>query len=187
MIARIKGTLVETYAPFVLVDVGGVGYELEVPMSTYYDLPKPGSAVELHTHFAVREDAQLLYGFLTRAELASFRLLLKVNGIGAKTALAVLSSLPADVLAQAVAAKDTALITKVPGIGKKTAERLVLELADKMGTVSTGSAPGASAEILNALVGLGYTQKEASAAVRELPRDVDVAEGIRLALQSMVK
>lgn len=187
MIARLKGTLLSTNPPLVLVDVSGIGFEVEVPMSTFYNLPDIGHEVTLLTHFVVREDAQLLYGFLTEAELRAFKLVLKVNGIGAKTALAILSSLPVDTLASAVASQDTGLLTKVPGIGKKTAERLLLELKDKFDGLVVTSAPSARNEIIEALVSLGYSQKEAAKAAQDLPVDISVADGIRAALQSMVK
>ncbi len=191
MIGRIQGTLIESNPPQVLVDVHGVGYEVDVPMSTFYNLPALGAQVTLLTHMIVREDAQLLYGFLTNAERECFRQLLKVTGIGARTALAILSGMSTDALAQAVAMQEVGLLTKVPGIGKKTAERLILELKDKLGTalVSAGvqTTSSAIADVIKALVSLGYSEREATAAAKKLPEDIDLSEGIRLALQGMVK
>lgn len=192
MIGRIQGRLIESYPPHILVDVHGVGYEIDVPMSTFYSLPNLGSEVTLLTHMIVREDAQLLYGFLTAEERETFRILLKVSGIGARTALAVLSGLSVADLVNAVALQDAAILTRVPGIGKKTAERLILELKDKL----TGALPNATgltamnsvtSDIINALIGLGYTDREARAAVKKLPDDVSVSDGIRMALQNIVK
>ena len=192
MIGRIQGRLIESNPPRILVDVHGVGYEIDVPMSTFYSLPNLGSEVTLLTHMIVREDAQLLYGFLTAEERETFRILLKVSGIGARTALAVLSGLSVADLVNAVALQDAAILTRVPGIGKKTAERLILELKDKL----TGALPNATgltamnsvtSDIINALIGLGYTDREARAAVKKLPDDVSVSDGIRMALQNIVK
>lgn len=192
MIGRIQGKLIESNPPRILVDVHGVGYEIDVPMSTFYSLPNLGSEVTLLTHMIVREDAQLLYGFLTAEERETFRILLKVSGIGARTALAVLSGLSVPDLVNAVALQDAAILTRVPGIGKKTAERLILELKDKL----TGALPNATgltsmnsvtSDIINALIGLGYTDREARAAVKKLPDDVSVSDGIRMALQNIVK
>ncbi|MCB5188677.1 Holliday junction branch migration protein RuvA [Methylobacillus caricis] len=193
MIARLSGILIEKTPPQVVVDCNGVGYECEVPMSTFYNLPATGEKVVLLTQFIVREDAQLLYGFGSEQERATFRQLLKVNGIGAKSALAILSGLSIDDLVQAVALQEPGLLTKVPGIGKKTAERLLLELKDKFsidgGTVSAtgGQAKSASGDVLNALLALGYNEREALAAVKQLPADVAVAEGIKLSLKSLSK
>lgn len=192
MIGRIQGKLIESNPPRILVDVHGVGYEIDVPMSTFYSLPNLGSEVTLLTHMIVREDAQLLYGFLTAEERETFRILLKVSGIGARTALAVLSGLSVPDLVNAVALQDAAILTRVPGIGKKTAERLILELKDKL----TGALPNATgltamnsvtSDIINALIGLGYTDREARTAVKKLPDDVSVSDGIRMALQNIVK
>ena len=192
MIGRIQGRLIESNPPHILVDVHGVGYEIDVPMSTFYSLPNLGSEVTLLTHMIVREDAQLLYGFLTAEERETFRILLKVSGIGARTALAVLSGLSVADLVNAVALQDAAILTRVPGIGKKTAERLILELKDKL----TGALPNATgltamnsvtSDIINALIGLGYTDREARAAVKKLPDDVSVSDGIRMAHQNIVK
>ena len=170
MIGRIQGQLIESNPPHVLVDVHGVGYEIDVPMSTFYNLPNQGSEVTLLTHMIVREDAQLLYGFLTAEERETFRILLKVSGIGARTALAVLSGLSVADLVNAVALQDAAILTRVPGIGKKTAERLILELKDKLtGALPSGSGLSAinsvTSDIINALIGLGYTDSEARGAV----------------------
>ena len=192
MIGRIQGQLIESNPPHVLVDVHGVGYEIDVPMSTFYNLPNQGSEVTLLTHMIVREDAQLLYGFLTAEERETFRILLKVSGIGARTALAVLSGLSVADLVNAVALQDAASLTRVPGIGKKTAERLILELKDKLtGALPSGSGLSAinsvTSDIINALIGLGYTDREARAAVKKLPEDVSVSDGIRMALQNIVK
>lgn len=190
MIGRIAGTLLEKNPPEVLVDVGGVGYEILVPMSTFYDLPEVGRPVVLLTHFVVREDAQLLYGFLTNAERATFRLLIKISGIGPRTALSLLSGMSVQALAQAVSIQDCAMLTRVPGIGKKTAERLVLELKGKLGADLTGAAGAptegsAKADIVAALIGLGYSEREAVACAKKLPADVDVSTGIRMALQGL--
>ena len=192
MIGRITGFLAEKQPPHVLVDVGGIGYEIDVPMSTFYNLPAIGERITLYTHLTIREDAHLLYGFGTDAERQAFRQLLKVSGIGAKTALSVLSGMSVADLANAIAAQETGRITKVPGIGKKTAERLLLELRDKfsaaVATVSTtGAAPSSEADILNALNALGYNDKEALWAVKQLPPDAAVSDGIRQALKLLSK
>lgn len=198
MIGRIAGTLLEKNPPQILVDVGGIGYELDVPMSTFYNLPNIGEAIALVTHLVVREDAHLLFGFLTEAERATFRQLLKISGIGARTALAVLSGLSVQELVQAVALQDTGRIVKIPGIGKKTAERLLLELKGKLPTSggaakvgAGGTAPAAShdasCDILNALLALGYNEREALGAMKGLPADIGVAEGIRAALKLLAK
>ena len=192
MIGRLTGILVEKNPPQIVVDVAGVGYEVDVPMSTFYNLPETGSKLTLVTHLVVREDAHLLYGFLTEQERRTFRRLTKISGIGAKIALAVLSGLSVAELAQAVTLQESGRLTKVPGIGKKTAERILLELKDKLGAELTTAvgvhrpAP-ASSDILNALLTLGYSDKEAVAAVRTLPADVAVADGIRQALKLLAK
>lgn len=195
MIGRITGRLAEKNPPQILVDVNGVGYELEVPMSTFYGLPALGQNVSLATHLAVREDGHFLYGFATEDERAAFRQLLKVAGIGARTALAVLSGLSVHDLAQAVALQETGRLVKIPGIGKKTAERLLLELRDKLakalpavaGSV-TANLPGDDrADIVNALLALGYNEKEALGAVKNLPEGVGVSDGIRQALKGLSK
>ena len=190
MIGRIAGVLLEKNPPQILVDANGVGYEIEVPMSTFYNLPATGEKVALHTHLAVREDAHQLFGFATEAERAAFRQLLKISGIGARTALAVLSGLSVAELAQAVAAQESGRLTKIPGIGKKTAERLLLELRDRMkGIVAVAPAAAVSStnDILNALLALGYNEREAQAALKALPAEVSVADGIRQALKSLSK
>jgi Holliday junction DNA helicase RuvA len=190
MIGRVTGTLAEKSPPHLLVDCNGVGYQLDVPMSTFYNLPALGDRVTLLTHFVVREDAQLLYGFLTAAERATFREVLKISGIGPRTALAVLSGMSVAELAQAVAQQQTARLTKVPGIGKKTAERLLLELKGKLApdlSSPPSVADEAQADIVQALVALGYSEREAAAALKALPPDVAVAEGIKLALKALSK
>lgn len=195
MIGRITGRLAEKNPPQILVDVKGVGYELEVPMSTFYGLPALGQNVSLATHMAVREDGHFLYGFATEDERAAFRQLLKVAGIGARTALAVLSGLSVHDLAQAIALQESGRLVKIPGIGKKTAERLLLELRDKLakalpavaGSV-TANLPGDDrADIVNALLALGYNEKEALGAVKTLPEGVGVSDGIRQALKGLSK
>jgi Holliday junction DNA helicase RuvA len=192
MIGRLSGTLLEKNPPQLLLDVQGVAYEVDVPMSTFYHLPANGERVTLFTHLVVREDAHLLYGFGTENERRAFRQLLKVNGIGAKIALSVLSGLSVAELAQAITLQETGRLTRVPGIGKKTAERLLLELKDKLGaditqTVGINRVPPASSDIMHALVALGYSEREAASVVRELPDGVDVADGIRQALKLLAK
>lgn len=190
MIGRLCGVLVSKSLPEVLLDVGGVGYEVQVPMSTFYHLPELGSKVTLLTQFIVREDAQLLYGFLTPEERETFRALIRISGVGPRMALAVLSGLSHQELAQAVATQDTARLVKVPGVGKKTAERLLLELKDKL-SVQAG-VPSASvvtglhhADISQALIALGYAERDAQAAIKRLPADIGVSEGIKQALQAL--
>ena len=191
MIGRLTGILVEKNPPQILLDVQGVGYEVDVPMSTFYNLPLPGARVVLFTHLVVREDAHLLFGFGSESERQAFRTLTKISGIGARTALSVLSGLSVAELANAVTLQDAGRLTKVPGIGKKTAERLLLELKDKLGAdLGAGSgtrAPTASSDILNALVALGYSDKEAVATVKKLPDGLSVADGIRQALKLLAK
>ena len=192
MIGRLTGTLLEKNPPQILLDVQGVGYEVDVPMSTFYNLPDLGAKVTLHTHLVVREDAHLLYGFLTDSERRAFRLLTRISGIGAKMALAVLSGLSVAELAQAVTMQESGRLTKIPGIGKKTAERILLEMKDKLGADLTSAsgvhrAAPASADVLHALLALGYSDKEAVAAVKELPEGVAVADGIRHALKRLAK
>ncbi|HWU84657.1 MAG TPA: Holliday junction branch migration protein RuvA [Rhodocyclaceae bacterium] len=195
MIGRISGILAEKNPPQILVDVGGVGYEIDVPMSSFYNLPNIGDKVTLLTEFIVREDAQLLFGFLTHDERMTFRQLLKVSGVGARTALAVLSGMSVADLAHAVAMQEVGRLTKVPGIGKKTAERLLLELKDKLpkapGVAAGGNAPmyvpNTTGDILNALMALGYNEREALSAMKNLPEDVTVSEGIRQALKLLGK
>jgi holliday junction DNA helicase RuvA len=191
MIARLNGLLLEKAPPLIVVDCAGVGYEVEVPMSTFYNLPEVGVKITLLTHMVVREDAQLLYGFGTQQEKDTFRQLLKVNGIGAKSALSILSGVSIDDLVDAVASQDVAILTRIPGVGKKTAERLLLELKDKFDTVSLGVAVGqaksATQDVLNALLALGYNEREAVASVKLLDKDVTVSEGIKQALKSLSK
>ena len=194
MIGRITGRLAEKNPPQILIDVNGVGYELEVPMSTFYGLPALGQNVSLATHLAVREDGHFLYGFATEDERAAFRQLLKVAGIGARTALAVLSGISVADLAAAVALQESGRLVKVPGIGKKTAERLLLELKDKLAKALPGVTSGAASpqyaaqsDIVHALLALGYNEKEANAALKQLPAEIGVAEGIRAALKSLSK
>ena len=185
MIGRLTGKLAGKHPPQVLVDCNGVAYELDVPMSTFYNLPVVGDPVTLHTHLVVREDIQALYGFGTLEERAAFRQLLKISGVGARTALSVLSGMSVAELAQAVALQESARLTKIPGIGKKTAERLLLELKGKLADAKPAAA-GAS-DVLNALLGLGYSEKEALAALKGLPPGVAVADGIRAALKALAK
>ncbi|MCH8179095.1 MAG: Holliday junction branch migration protein RuvA [Proteobacteria bacterium] len=191
MISRLVGELAGKAPPFVLVDVHGVGYEVQVPMSTFYNLPELGAKVTLLTQFIVREDAQLLFGFLTAGERESFRELVKISGVGPRIALALLSGLSTEELAQAVSAQDASRLVKVPGIGKKTAERLLLELKGKLApalaTPGWAAASDAQGDILQALIALGYSDKEAQAALKQLPADVSVAEGIKLALKSLAR
>ncbi|TXH33986.1 MAG: Holliday junction branch migration protein RuvA [Burkholderiaceae bacterium] len=188
MIGRISGVLAEKSPPRVMVDVQGVGYELDVPMNTFYNLPGLGEKVSLLTHFVVREDAQLLYGFLSAQERETFRELIKISGVGPRTALSILSGLSAQDLAQAVSQQEAGRLIKVPGIGKKTAERLLLELKGKLGPDLAPSAAllhDAHTDILQALVALGYSDKEASAAVKRLAPDVGVSDGIKQALKDL--
>ena len=192
MIGRLVGILAQKQPPQVLVDVQGVGYELDVPMSTFYQLPAVGERVALHTQLVVREDAQQLYGFLTEAERGTFRQLLKVAGVGARTALAVLSGLSVSELIEAVVRQETGRLTKIPGIGKKTAERLLLELKDKMGTeTNVGLAGPRSApvpsDVLHALIALGYNEREALGALKTVADGSSVADGIKQALKSLSK
>ena len=191
MIGRIAGILVEKNFPQVIVSCNGVGYEIDVPMSTFYPLPRTGEEVTLLTHLVVREDAHLLYGFLTAGERAAFRQLLKISGVGPKVALSVLSGLSVEDLSAAVASEDSARLQKVPGIGKKTAERLVLELRDKLPKALPGvagpDASSASSDVVNALLGLGYNEREAQAAVKSLPPDLQIADAIRQALKTLAK
>jgi len=191
MIGRIHGKLVEKHPPQIVVDVGGVGYEVDVPMSTFYNLPATGADVALYTHLAVREDAHQLFGFATEAERHAFRQLLKISGVGARTALSVLSGLSVSDLRDAVVNQDSGRLTKVPGIGKKTAERLLLELRDKLDAVLAAPAAakgdGKAGDVMNALLSLGYNDKEAAWAVRQLPEGVAVADGIKQALRLLSK
>lgn len=191
MIGRLSGTLVDKNPPQVVLDCHGVGYEVDVPMSTFYNLPALGEKVTLLTHFVVREDAQILYGFGTPGEREAFRQLIKISGVGPRTALSVLSGMSVADLAHAVTAQDTGRLVKVPGIGKKIAERLLLELKGRIG--ADLGLPGAhavtdhQADILQALLALGYSDKEAQAALKALPKDVGVSDGIKLALKALAK
>ena len=191
MIGKLTGTLLEKNPPEVLLDCNGVGYEVMVPMSTFYHLPALGERVSLLTQMIVREDAQLLYGFATVDERAAFRQLIKVAGVGPRTALAVLSGIGVADLAQAVTLQEAGRLVKVPGIGKKTAERLLLELKGKLGAELSGAAAlattGQQGDILQALLALGYNDKEAAAALKALPADCSVSDGIRLALKSLAR
>ncbi len=192
MIGRLSGVLLEKNPPQVLVDVQGVAYEVDVPMSTFYNLPATGERVALFTHLVVREDAHLLFGFGSENERRAFRQLLKISGVGARTALSVLSGLSVAELAQAVTMQDAGRLTKIPGIGKKTAERLLLELKDKLGADLTASIgvnrPAAvSSDVLNALLALGYSEREAVGAVKQLPQGVAVSDGIRQSLKLLAK
>jgi len=190
MIGKLTGTLAERNPPQVVVDCNGVGYEVDVPMSTFYNLPHTGERVSLLTHFVVREDAQILYGFGTHEERAAFRQLIKISGIGPRMALGVLSGLSVGELSQIVTLQDSGRLVKIPGIGKKTAERLLLELKGKLGAdlaLPAHAATDAQADILQALVALGYSDKEASAALKALPKDASVSDGIKLALRALAK
>ena len=192
MIGRISGILLDKTPPLALIDCNGVGYECEVPMSTFYLLPQVGDKVTLLTHFVVREDAQLLFGFGTNQERLMFRQLLKVNGIGAKSALAILSGLSIDELIQAVSLQEAGLLTRVPGIGKKTAERLLLELKDKFTLDSALSIKGSgitsiSQDVLNALIALGYNERESLNIVKSLDINLTVNDGIKQALKYLSK
>lgn len=198
MIGRLKGTLLSKQPPALLVDVGGVGYELEAPMSTFYELGASGSEVTLHIHMVVREDAMLLYAFGREPERALFRDLIKVSGIGAKTALSVLSGISVDDFRRTVATADVASLTRVPGIGKKTAERIVVELKDKMDlsaigvTLTAASTPDQprdpSSEAVVALQSLGYKPAEAAKLVQQSAESGDRAEEIiRKALKKALR
>ncbi len=196
MIGRLTGILIEKNPPAVTVDVHGLGYEIDVPMSTFYNLPAMGEKVSLFTHLAIREDGHFLYGFGSQDERAAFRQLLKISGVGARTALAVLSGMSVTELAQAIALQEAGRLTKVPGIGKKTAERLLLELRDKLPKTLTagsekvgagGTATNAAADILNALLALGYNEREAVTAMKGLAADASVSDGIRQALKLLSK
>lgn len=192
MIGRLCGTLLEKNPPQVLVDCQGVGYEVDVPMSTFYQLPPLGEPVTLLTHLSVREDAQQLFGFASAEERKTFRQLIRISGVGARTALAILSGLSVADLAQAVTLQESGRLVKVPGIGKKTAERLLLELKGKLGaelSATGGTAPldDAQHDIQQALLALGYSEKEAQAALKNLPDGVNVSDGIRQALKALAK
>ncbi len=191
MIGRLSGILFDKNPAQLLVDCNGVGYEVSVPMSTFYNLPSTGEKLALLTHMVVREDAQLLYGFGTAQERELFRQLIKISGIGARTALGILSGMSVNDLAQAVTLQDAGRLTKIPGIGKKTAERLLLELKGKLGAdvgaVSGGGETGSSNDILSALLALGYSEKEALLAIKQVPAGSTVSDGIRHALKALSK
>lgn len=192
MISRLAGILLEKNPPQILIDCNGVGYEIDVPMSTFYNLPAQGEKVVLHTHLAIREDAHVLFGFGSHEERTTFKQLIKINGVGARTALSILSGMSVADLAQAITLQEAGRLIKVPGIGKKTAERLLLELKGKLGASlhqsgGENSVPDVSGDILNALCALGYSDKEALMAVKLLPNDCGVSEGIKLALKSLSK
>ncbi|MGJ7555332.1 Holliday junction branch migration protein RuvA [Variovorax sp. RB3P1] len=190
MIGKLTGTLAERNPPQVVVDCNGVGYEVDVPMSTFYNLPSLGAKVSLLTHFVVREDAQILYGFGSAEERAAFRQLIKITGVGPRMALGVLSGMSVGELAQAITLQELGRLVKIPGIGKKTAERLLLELKGKLGAdigMPAHAASDAQADILQALVALGYSDKEAALALKALPKDVSVSDGIKMALKALAK
>ena len=192
MIGRIQGTLVSVHPPRLLVDCQGIGYEVDVPMSTLYQLPQAGQKITLLTHFQVREDAQQLFGFATETEREAFRQLIKISGVGSRTALAVLSGMSVNELAQAIALQEAGRLTQVPGIGKKTAERLCLELKGKLAPDLgiTGGKPQAieaSSEVLQALLALGYSEREALLALKQIPPDTSVSDGIRMGLKYLSK
>ena len=192
MIGRIQGTLVSVHPPRLLVDCQGIGYEVDVPMSTLYQLPQAGQKITLLTHFQVREDAQQLFGFATETEREAFRQLIKISGVGSRTALAVLSGMSVNELAQAIALQEAGRLTQVPGIGKKTAERLCLELKGKLApdlgiTGGKLQAIEASSEVLQALLALGYSEKEALLALKQIPPDTSVSDGIRMGLKYLSK
>ena len=191
MIGRLSGTLAEKNPPQLLVDVNGVGYEVDVPMSTFYNLPHTGEKVTLFTHYVVREDAHLLFGFGTASERALFRQLIKITGIGARMGLAILSGMTVNDLAQAVTLQEAGRLVKIPGIGKKTAERLLLELKGKLGAdigvVAGAPQNDAQADVLNALLALGYSDKEALLAIKAMPPGTGVSDGIKMALKALSK
>lgn len=195
MISRLNGRLIEKIPPQIVIDVQGVGYEVDVSMQTYYVLPALNETTSLYTQLVVREDAHLLFGFATREERATFRQLVKVSGIGAKTAMGILSALSSDDLANAIEREDLKCLSSVPGIGKKTAERMVLELRGKLSSLNpvgglfgaSGQAAQSHDDVVSTLLALGYTEKEARAAVKNLPQGVDVSEGVRLALKNITK
>lgn len=191
MIGRLSGILLEKAPPHVLVDCNGVGYEVDVPMSTFYNLPHTGEKVVLFTHLVVREDAHLLFGFGSASERALFRQLIKITGIGARMALAILSGMTVAELSQAVTLQETGRLVKVPGIGKKTAERLLLELKGKLGAdigmVAGAARDDAQADVLNALAALGYSDKEALLAIKNMPAGSSVSDGIKFALKALSK
>lgn len=196
MINRLSGKLIEKAPPQVVLDVNGVAYEIDVPMTTFYQLPALGEWIFLYTHLVVREDAHLLFGFASKGERETFRQLIRISGIGARIALAILSGMTVAELAAAIANDDTKRLSSVPGIGKKTAERLVLELRGKRihrgdttaeNTLTTPAVSGNEEDILNALMALGYSEKEAIAAMKGLASDISISDGIRLALKGLLR
>lgn len=192
MIGRITGILLEKHPPQVLLDVQGIGYEIDVPMSTFYDLPVTGVQATLYTHLLIREDVHLLFGFATESERQTFRQLIKISGVGARTALSLLSGLSVTDLYRAVGEQDSTRLIRVPGIGKKTAERLLLELRDKLRTtgidlIQSSSKPTNDSDILNALLSLGYNDREADWAIKQIASNATVSDGIRQALQLLSK
>lgn len=188
MIGRLSGILLEKNPPQVLVDCQGVGYEVDVPMSTFYNLPHTGEKVVLHIHYVVREDAHLLFGFGTASDRAVFRQLIKITGVGARMALSILSGMTVAELSQAVTLQEAGRLVKVPGIGKKTAERLLLELKGKLGAdIGVVARDDAQADVMNALLALGYSDKEALAALKTMPAGTSVSDGIKLALKALSK
>lgn len=192
MIGRIQGILLQKNPPQLLVDCQGVGYEIDVPMSTFYNLPSVGEKVTLFTHLAIREDAHVLYGFGSLDERSLFRQLIRISGVGARTALALLSGLSVNDMSQAVVLQDTSRLTSIPGIGKKTAERLLLELKGKLETgplsaISSDTQNDAMADIKNALLALGYSEKETTLAIQQVPGNCSVSDGIKMALKALSK
>lgn len=191
MIGRLSGVLLEKAPPHVLVDCNGVGYEVDVPMSTFYNLPHTGEKVVLFTHLTVREDAHLLFGFGSASERALFRQLIKITGVGARMALSILSGMTVAELSQAVTLQETGRLVKVPGIGKKTAERLLLELKGKLGAdigmVAGVARDDTQTDVLNALAALGYSDKEALLAIKSMPTGASVSDGIKFALKALSK
>jgi Holliday junction DNA helicase RuvA len=187
VIGRLSGKLSAKNPPQILVEVGGVGYEVDVPMSTFYALPSTGGSVTLFTHLVVREDAHVLYGFASAEERSVFRQLIRVSGIGPRTALAVLSGMSVADLAQSIALQDAGRLTKIPGIGRKTAERLLLELKGKLAEAAGEPTTERGADVANALVALGYSDKEAAIAVKSLAPDMPLADAIRAALKALAR
>ena len=191
MIGRIQGRLLEKTPPMILLDCNGVGYEIQVSMPTFYDLPEIGTEIKLLTHFIVREDAQLLFGFASTQERKLFRLLIKVNGVGAKVGLSILGGMTVNELMLAITHQESHLLIKIPGIGKKTAERLVLELKDKFKEdqikITSDKEPTIIEDIQNALIALGYSSKDVVTVSKELASDISLNDGIRQALKLLSK
>jgi Holliday junction DNA helicase RuvA len=192
MIGRLAGMLLEKNPPQIIVDAGGIGYEIEVPMSTFYNLPATGEHVVLLTHLVVREDAHLLYGFASDAERRAFRQLLKISGVGARTALSLLSGMSVAELVDAVASQESGRLVKVPGIGRKTAERLLLELKGKLGAegvsgIAVNRARPVATDVMTALLALGYSDREAQLALKQIPEGLSVSDSIRQALKSLAR